>query len=138
MSTKPAATSAAMATMQPMMIPTRAPVDIPEEDEEVCGGGDGGGGGGYVPVKGAWVIADTVSAPPATLTDESMVVAALASVVAALMLDWTEEADAAGVEMVTSITTLPAVTVTATSAAVAPLPAVVATAALMPSITVVV
>jgi len=65
-----------------------------------------------------------------------MVDADVASAVAVLMLDWTAEVDVAGADTVTEMTTLPAVTVTSTSAAVMPLPAVAATEALMLSSTV--
>jgi hypothetical protein len=89
-------------------------------------------------VKAAWVTAVTVSAaPPPRLTVESMLVAVLASVVAALMLVYTAEDIEAGAVIATLITTLPAVIVTATSDDVTPLPAVAATAVLMSSMTVV-
>jgi len=49
--------TARTATIQPMMMPTRAPVASPEEEEDSGGGGavvtTVGGGGGYVPTKAA-------------------------------------------------------------------------------------
>jgi len=91
---------------------------------------------GGVATEGGVVTAETARAPPATLTAASMFVAAVASEVAAEMVDWTADDDWVGAVIVTSITTLPAVTVTATSAAVTPLPAALATADLMSSSTV--
>jgi hypothetical protein len=144
-----AATAIRTARTPQMMMTMSAPAGSPsgdEDDEPSAGGGvgggggrgcgDGGGGGGYDPTKGAWVTDATVREPPPTLTAASMPVAAVASAVAVEMLICTAEDDAAGAVIVTSSTTLPAVTVTSTSAAFTPLPAVFATAVLMSSMAV--
>jgi len=105
----------------------------PTLDKPVGGvaGGDGADGGKVSPRKAGCATVVMVMVPPATLTAESMLVAALASAVALEMLVCTAEETLVGVATVTASTTLPAVTVTDTSDAVTPLPAVFATAILM-------